>query len=546
MCATVPLLAGYFQSMLPRFLLPLVLVLGCLATPLRGIASPNIIFILCDDLGYGDVRCLNPEGKIATPNMDRLAAGGMAFTDAHTTSAVCTPSRYGILTGRYNWRSRLQSGVLGGLSPRLIEPGRMTAASMLKDHGYHTACIGKWHLGMDWVKHEGKEVSELSIETPAQAGNVEFTQPIKNGPNSVGFDYYYGISASLDMVPYVFIENDHVTAAPTEQQAFPMTLGRDEGKTTRKGPGAPGFTAVGVLPTLAQKAVEYIGQHASDAKGGKPFFLYLPLNAPHTPIVPSPEWLGKSGISPYADFVMETDWAVGEVLRALDVQGLAEDTLVMMASDNGCSPSANFSELAAKGHNPSAQFRGYKADIFDGGHRVPFLARWPGKVQPGTKSAQIVCLVDFLATCAEIVGAKLPDNAGEDSVSLLPALLGKVDRPLHEAVVHHSINGSFSIRQGNWKLELCSGSGGWSAPKPNTADAKKLPPIQLYDLSQDIGEKTNVQAEHTEVVDRLTRLLEKYVADGRSTPGAPQQNAVPIELWKDRPSTKPKAKPVGD
>ena len=529
--------------MLSRFFL-FALLFGVLAAPLRAASSPNIVFILCDDLGYGDVRCLNPEGKIATPHMDRLAAGGMIFTDAHSSSAVCTPTRYGVLTGRYNWRSKLQSSVLGGLSPRLIEPGRMTVASLLKSHGYHTACVGKWHLGMDWQKKEGKEVSELSIETPEQVGNVEYTQPIANGPNSVGFDYYFGISASLDMVPYAFIEDDRVTAAPTEEHSYPMTLGRDDGKATRKGPGAPGFTAAGVLPALAEKSVAYIGQRAADAKAGKPFFLYMPLNSPHTPIAPSPEWQGKSGLSPYADFVMQTDSVVGEVLSALEKQGLSENTLVFLTSDNGCSPQANFPELAALGHHPSAQFRGHKADIFDGGHRVPFLVRWPARIAAGTKSDQVICLVDFLATCADIVGAKLPDNAAEDSVSLLPALTGKADRPLREAVVHHSINGSFSIRQGNWKLELCSGSGGWSAPRPNTPDARKLPPVQLYDLSKDIGEKTNVQAENPEVVDRLTRLLEKYVADGRSTPGAPQQNAVPIELWKDRvvKAARPKAK----
>ncbi len=532
--------------MLPRISLLLALLLGVIAAPLHAAGKPNIVFILCDDLGYGDVRCLNPQGKIATPNMDRLAADGVAFTDAHSSSAVCTPTRYGILTGRYNWRSRLQSGVLGGLSPRLIEPGRVTVASMLKEQGYRTACIGKWHLGMDWAKQPGKQVSELGIETAGQVDSVDFGQPIQNGPNSVGFDYYYGISASLDMVPYTFIENDHVKAAPTEKMSFPMTLGREEKKTTRVGPGAPGFSAIDVLPALAKKAASYIGESAPDAKQGKPFFLYLPLNAPHTPIAPSAEWQGKSGISPYADFVMETDWAVGEVLKAIDAAGLGENTLVMMASDNGCSPSANFAELATAGHNPSAQFRGTKADIFDGGHRIPLLARWTGHIKPASKSDQIVCLTDFFATCVEITGAHIPANAAEDSVSLLPALLGTADHPLHEAIVHHSINGSFSIRQGNWKLELCSGSGGWSDPKPNSPEARKLPPIQLYDLSQDEGERKNVQAEHTEVVDRLTRLLEKYITDGRTTPGAPQPNAVPIQMLKDKPTPQPKNQPAAD
>ncbi|MEI9893202.1 MAG: arylsulfatase [Chthoniobacter sp.] len=368
-------------------------------------ANPNIIYILCDDLGYGDVKCLNADGKIATPNMDRLGKGGIIFTDAHSSSAVCSPTRYGIMTGRYNWRTPLQSGVLGGLSPRLIESGRMTVANMLKEHGYATGCIGKWHLGMDWVKLPGKDVAQLNIESVEQVHNVDFAQPIKNGPTSVGFDSYYGISASLDMVPYTFIENDRVAVLPTVDKSFPLTEGR-ESRPTRLGPAAPGFETRDVLPALTRKAVEFIGQHAAAAKSGKPFFLYLPLNAPHTPIAPSAEWQGKSGISPYADFVMETDWTIGEVLRALDQQGIAENTLVIMTSDNGCSPQANFADLAEKGHNPSYVFRGTKADIWDGGHHIPFLVRWPAKIKAGSTTSQITCLTDFMATCAEIIGAK--------------------------------------------------------------------------------------------------------------------------------------------
>lgn len=490
-----------------------------------GSAKPNIILILCDDLGYGDVKCLNPDGKIATPQMDRMAKEGMMFTDAHSSSAVCTPTRYGIMTGRYNWRSRLQRGVLGGLSPRLIEPGRLTVASHLQNNGYFTACLGKWHLGMDWAKRDGKEVSNLAVETSEQAGNVDFSKAIANGPNSVGFDYYFGISASLDMMPYTFIENDRVAALPDLSAVkFPMMTGH-EGGFTRTGPGAKGFDAVNVLPSLAKKAVEVIEQRASDAKKGKPFFIYMPLNAPHTPINPSPEWLGKSGINPYADFVMETDWAIGEVLRALSENGLTKDTLVIVTSDNGCSPAVKFEELAKFGHNPNYHFRGNKADIYDGGHHIPFIAQWPTVVQAGTKYESYVCLTDFMATVADIIGATLPVNAAEDSVSLLPALSGKTTAPLREAIVHHSITGAFSIRQGNWKLELCPGSAGWSDPKPGK-EAADAPRIQLYDLANDIGEKINVQAQHPDIVTRLTKLLEKYAADGRSTPGAPQPNTV--------------------
>jgi arylsulfatase A-like enzyme len=489
---------------------------------------PNVVVVLADDLGYGDVKCLNPDGKIPTPNLDRLAAAGMTFTDAHAPSAVCSPTRYGLITGRYAWRGKLKAGVLGGLSPRLIEPGRLTVAQLLKDSGYHTACFGKWHLGMDWQLKPGKRVTELGIEPRAQVFNVEYDKPIKNGPNSVGFDTYFGIAASLDMVPYTFIENDHVAANPTEDRGFPMMLGREAGGHTRKGPAAPGFDAADVLPTITKKAVAYIGGRAKEKT---PFFLYLPFASPHTPILPRPGWQNKSGLNPYADFVMATDAAVGEVLAALDKHGLADNTLVIFTSDNGCSPQADFPALKKLGHNPNYVFRGNKADIYEGGHREPFFVRWPGKVKAGSKSDRIVCLTDISATCADVLGVKLPAAAGEDSTSLLPAL-GVKDGPVREALVMHSVNGSFAIREGKWKLCLCPGSGGWSYPRPGADDASQLPPVQLFDLSADIGEKASVQAHHPEVVDRLTKLLEKYVADGRSTPGSAQKNTTPVDIWK--------------
>lgn len=490
-------------------------------------SRPNIVVILCDDLGYGDVQCLNPQGKIPTPRIDQLASQGMVFTDAHSSSAVCSPTRYGILTGRYNWRSRLKRGVLGGMSPPLIEPGRLTVPAFLKQHGYHTGCIGKWHLGMEWALRSGAKAFGDSIERGQDAWEADFAQPIRKGPNSVGFDYYFGISASLDMVPYTFIENDRVTVVPATDKTFPMMLGRDD-KMTRRGPAAPEFQAEDVQPALTRKAVEYIERRAAPAQEGQPFFLYLALAAPHTPILPTPEWREKGGLNFYADFVMQVDADVGKILDALDRRGLANNTLVIFTSDNGCSPEAKFDELRAKGHDPSAGWRGNKADIFEGGHRVPFIARWPGRIKAGMKSDQVVCLNDLFATCANILGARLPDNAAEDSVSLLPALESRDTAPLREAIVHHSINGSFAIRQGPWKLILCPDSGGWSAPRPGRSQNAELPPVQLYDLSRDPAERNNVQLDHPEVVDRLTRLLERYVRDGRSTPGVPQTNTTPV------------------
>ena len=455
-------------------------------------ARPNIVYVLCDDLGYGDIQALNPRrGKIATPCADRLAAQGMVFSDAHSGSSVCTPTRYGILTGRYAWRTKLQSGVLGGDSRALIAADRLTVPRLLGNHGYATACIGKWHLGM----------------TLPDAGHL--TDALRDGPTTRGFDYYFGISASLDMPPYAFIENDHYTETPTTTK-----------KWIRSGPAAPGFEAVDVLPALTRKAVEYIGQRAAEKK---PFFLYLALASPHTPIVPDKEWQGKSGLGAYGDFVMATDAALGQVMEALDRSNISGETLLVFTSDNGCSPAAGVGKLEQQGHFPSAGLRGYKSDIWDGGHRIPFIARWPGVTKPGGVCARTVCLTDLLATCAGIVGAELPENAGEDSVSILPLLHGQ-DQAVREAVVHHSIQGMFALRQGGHKLIFGSGSGGWSKAGPDKSA------VQLYDMAEDLGELRNRQAEAPDEVARLTRLMEKYLADGRSTPGAPQKNDVNIKL----------------
>jgi arylsulfatase A-like enzyme len=477
-------------------------------------AKPNILFILADDLGYGDVKCFNPEGKIPTPHLDRLATEGMRFTDAHSSSAVCTPTRYSILTGRYNWRSRLQSGVLSGYSPRLIETNRLTVPEFLRQQGYATAGIGKWHLGMDWPRKGG------GIVRAGHHTNVDYTLPIQGGPNAVGFDHFFGISASLDMPPFTYIENDRVTRVPTQQK-----------KWVRSGPAAEGFEAEEVLPTLTAKAVAYIGQRAADAKQAKPFFLYLALTSPHTPILPTKEWRGKSGLNDYADFVMQTDASVGRVLAELDNQGLVDNTLVVMTSDNGCAPAARIPELLAKGHNPSHTYRGNKADIFEGGHRIPLLVRWPHHVKAGATNDQLVCLVDFFRTCADILDQKLPDTAAEDSFSLLPALEGRNEVPARETVVHHSINGSFAIREGRWKLALCPDSGGWSEPRPGNT-VKESAAVQLYDLSRDSGETENVAVKNPDVVRRLTATMLKCVARGRSTPGPQQPNTGKVEIQR--------------
>ncbi len=486
-------------------------------------SNPNIIFILADDMGPGDIEAINPDCKFPTPNLNKLARGGMIFTDAHSSSSVCTPTRYGVLTGRYNWRSRLKNGVCWGFSRRLIEPGRQTVADLLRGRGYNTAAFGKWHLGMDWPLKGGGFADDGDTWDAKYKGgwDVDYSKPVKNGPTTVGFDHFFGISASLDMPPYVYVKDDQPQVTKLVEKAF-----------FRKGPADVDFEAIDVLPDLTKAITGYIGKQATASKRRKPFFVYFPLNAPHTPILPTKEWQGKSGINAYCDFAMQVDWTVGQVMQALEKNGLAENTLVIFTADNGCSPAAKFAEMHAKDHHPSFKYRGHKADIFEGGHRVPFIARWPARVKAGTRSDQTICLVDLFATAAEITGAKVPSNAAEDSVSYLPALLGQADKPLREATVHHSINGSFSIRQGKWKLELCPGSGGWSDPKPGRADMSGMPLIQLYDLEADIAETNNIQTEHPEVVERMASLLQNYVDRGRSTAGPKQPNSRSIDIWE--------------
>lgn len=476
------------------------------------IKDPNIVFILADDLGYGDVSCLNQDSKIRTPNLDRMAASGIRFTDAHSSSAVCTPTRYGILTGRYNWRSTLKQSVLSGFSKALISSDRTTMASMLKERGYQTGAIGKWHLGLDWAK------------TNPTDDSVDYTKPIENGPTTLGFDYFFGISASLDMPPYVYIENNRVTGLPdhtTEGNNIKAGDPGSDGSYWRKGPTGSDFDHRDCLPNVIRHAIRFIEEKTLSEK---PYFLYLPLPAPHTPILPSKEFQGKSGLNSYADFVLMVDSKVGEVLDAIERSGEKENTLVVFTSDNGCSPWADFPALIEKGHNPSYIFRGTKADLFDGGHRVPCLMQWPDRIKAGRTVSQTICLTDFMRTLAEITGYKLADNEAEDSYNLLPAMLHPENKKIiREATVSHSINGSFTIRQGDWKLLLAAGSGGWSSPKPGKEE-EGLPPVQLYKLNNDPSENKNLQAENPEMVRKLTALLKKYIEDGRSTPGKPQKN----------------------
>lgn len=491
---------------------------GCSTKYNKAESSPNIVFILADDLGYGDISSFNENSKIITPNIDKLASQGVIFTDAHTSSAVCTPTRYSILTGRYNWRSTLKSGVLSGYSKALISSDRQTVAGFLKTNGYTTGYIGKWHLGWDWALAADVE----NINNLNSRPTVDFSKPVKNGPDTRGFDYSYGFCGSLDMSPYVWVENGMPTMVPTKE-----TENKGNQSWWRKGLTSDDFVHEQVLPHICEKAVNFIDKKAN---GEKPFFLYLPLSAPHTPILPTPEFQGKSGLeNPYGDFVVMVDWVVGEVTKALANKGIDENTIVIFTSDNGCSPEADFEQLVAKGHDPSYVFRGHKADIFEGGHRVPYIVRWPKKVTAG-KSDQLLCTTDLFATVADVIGKKINDNVAEDSYSLLPALGLESDKPVRKSIVHHSINGSFAYRKGDYKVCFCPGSGGWSNPKPNSKGIELLPPVQLYNLTTDIEEKMNLQAKYPEIVEEFRSELSDIVKNGRSTPGEAQQNDGP-QTW---------------
>ncbi|MFI3325716.1 MAG: arylsulfatase [Clostridia bacterium] len=478
--------------------------------------KPNIIYILADDMGYGDVSALNENCAFKTTYIDQMCENGLAFTDAHTTSSVCTPSRYGILTGRYNWRSRLKSQVMGGYSSHLIEDGRTTLATLLKRNGYYTCAIGKWHLGMDFETFTDFE--ERPNYYPLNSDNiydgVDYSKAIKFSPITNGFDYYYGISASLDMPPYTYIENDRFTKAPT----FFKTV--EPGKSWyRPGPCADDFIHEEVLDNLCDKVLQQIDNHKNS-----PFFIYFPMPAPHGPILPTKEFFGKSGTNEYGDFVLQCDDVVGRITRKVEELGISDNTIIVFTTDNGCSPIADIDELSQFNHNPSYVFRGMKADIYEGGHRIPYVIQWPNKIPQHSKCDKTVCLCDFMSTIAEYLGDTLSDNEAVDSVSNLSLWYEPKSDPVREYTVHQSVNGSLAIRKGNYKLEMCLGSGGWSYPKGNIESLEGYPSFQLYNLADDIGETTNIINQNQEIFIELRDILIKCIKDGRSTKGAVQKN----------------------
>ncbi len=474
-----------------------------LAAAAAAAKAPNVVIVMADDMGYGDVRALNPQSRIPTPHLDRLAAQGVTFLDAHTPSAVCTPTRYGLVTGRYSWRTRLKSGVLNGYGEPLIEPGRETIGSFLRAQGYATAVVGKWHLGLGFAK--------------TAAGAFDFSKPVSDGPHTRGFDYSYVIPASLDFPPYVYIRNGRITAFPLVEQPaiqFPRFM--------RKGERAPDLDPAKVLDDLVREVAGFIGRQAKQAK---PFLLYMPLTAPHKPTWPHKRFRSKTRLGPYGDFIAQVDAAVGEVLRSLDEAGAADNTLVIYTSDNGSymyrldgaeetdhADDETVQAYRSLNHTANYVFRGTKADIWEAGHRVPFFARWPGEIEPGGKQAEPICLTDIFATLAEIAGAALPEDAAEDSFSLLPLLRGGPRARPRAPIIHHSGGGMFAVRDGRWKLVAGNGSGGREAPKGKPFAR----PYRLFDLEADLSERRNVIERYPETANRLEQALERIRARGRS------------------------------
>ena len=506
------------------YVLLMSLLVGCGSAPSEKAPDPlpNIIFILADDMGYGDVKLLHPKSKIPTPNLDRLGRQGMVFTNAHAPSAVCTPTRYAFLTGSYSWRSRMKQGVAWIWEEPLLKANQFTVATMLKQKGYSTGLVGKWHLGWHWPTSDSLPASESNGE------NVDYTQPIGGGPTTLGFDYYFG-SDVPSFPPHAFIENDRVTQLPTGMWA--------PGRAGAPGAMVPGWTYEDLLPTLSEKSIAYVKEQAQT---DNPFFLYYALSAPHTPIAPGERFQGKSAVGPYGDFVMEIDQYIGDLMRTLDSLGLSENTLVVFTSDNGPTNmdgtdyAGAAGSLLALGHNSSGDWKGLKSDAWEGGHREPFLVRWPAVIKSGTQSNALVSLVDMMATFADLAGSVLPESMAGDSYSLMP-LWRQTSQKVRDHLIVQSGNGILALLEGDWKLITSSGGGGmWSgngdAPHYDQ-ETQTWHLVQLFDLTNDPSETYNLAAAYPSKVDMMMRQLASYISDGRTTQGPPLRNEGE-QIWE--------------
>lgn len=463
---------------------------------------PNVVLILADDLGYGDLSIFNPESKIATPNIDSLGRHGIIFTDAHATASISTPSRYSIVTGRYTFRTDLKQGALDGYSAPLIGRDTRTIADMFSDSGYDTACIGKWHLGLSWTFRPGSD------------REIDYSCRIADGINERGFGYSFCLPASLDMPPYVLVEDGIVVSCPDR-----IEPGRTGTQLFREGPIAAGMTPEMFLPAFADRAEKFIrSRKGTDI----PFFLYLPLTSPHTPILPSDEYAGSSGLDDYGDFVRMTDGIVGSITAALEESGFADNTIVVFTSDNGPAWYNNFEEQLKSGHSSTSIYRGRKFDLYEGGHRMPLVVSWGDRFM-NRRYDGLISLSDFYATFAEMLDVTMSGSEAEDSYSFYPVISGKEGVSERESMVYQSGNGTLALRYGNWKLIFSPTSGGQSFPSlPEDREyIQKQPPVQLYNLYKDPREKDNVAEKNPETVRQMTELMKDIIVSGRSTPGIP-------------------------
>jgi len=515
-------------------------MMALLALSAQAARRPNIVYLMADDLGYGDVKCFGRErSRAQTPNFDRLAREGMMFTDAHAAASVCVPSRVAIMTGRYPWRfGPAEQGGPWGFLGLQFPPDTFTLGDLMKQGGYATGYIGKWHLGTRMTTTDG------GIQT---TNNVDYTRPLKIGPRDFGFDYSFILPGSLDMYPYVFVRNNRFVGRVNRQRGWSAF--------NRVGPTEENFEDYKVLDTFAGEAEEFIARHAEAARAGRPFFLYVALTSPHTPISPSPKFEGKSELGLYGDFLMETDDCLGRVMRALERHGLDNNTLIVATSDHGAASYAGnirkatfaqYKSMQKLGHYSSGVFRGFKFSVYEGGRRVPFIVRWPGVVQPGTRCERLVGLLDVFRTFAEASGQQLADDQGVDSFSLMPLLKDPDAPPVRREMVQKSTR-SWAVRKGDWKLCLCPGSGAvgryGNTPvpeeayrkalkqfgrRPTRSDLLKAPFVQLFDLRNDPGESNNLAAGHPALVEELKGIFQRHWEAGRCTPGPKQSNDRPV------------------
>jgi len=500
----------------------LLTAFSCLAALQSAAAEkPNILLILADDLGYGDVRCYNEQAKVATPHLDRLAREGMRFTDAHSPATVCTPTRYSLMTGQMAFRVPRGGTVFTGVGgPSLIAPGRLTLPAMLRANGYATACVGKWHVGLTFFDKDGQPVRGNGIEAVRR---VDFSRRIEGGPVDHGFDRFFGTACcpTTDWL-YAFIENDRVPVPPTGVIEKSKLPNHSYASDCRPGLIAPDFAMEEVDLVFLKQSLEFLEQHVRQSPG-KPFFLFHSAQAVHLPSFAAPQFKGKSGAGPHGDFIHQLDWIVGELLSSLEKLGVTDNTLVMFTSDNGPEVTSVVHMRADHGHDGARPWRGVKRDSWEGGHRVPFLVRWPGRVKPGTTSTQLTSLTDVMATVAAVIGAKLPDNAAEDSFNMLPALRGGDKAPIRPYILQQAFGGArtLSIRRGPWKYLDHSGSGGNNYTNDPALRAFHIPdsaPAALYNLDADPNETNNLYAERPKLVQELKALLEQSKASGRSSP----------------------------